>query len=1111
MKAAIGLCLCLVASVCVALAAEPAPLCEPWDAAYAGADATGPHVIGLWKFDQAAPTADSSGHGHDCKLEGAKIEPQGRFGAALSSSRGYPIADQRFRALVKPAPDLSPKGAFTIDFWLQPRAELAPDYPESFLVDKKYASNDDYQIILGAADRGGNRALRAVLGFGVDIETWYSEPMAWPAGVWHHVAFTYDGEGTGAFYVDGQPRGSRTAAGRKGVSPGKHGLSIGDRIGSLYHGFPGSLDEVRLCNGVREFRRVRFNRDSGRTVYQRMETGAVVHFSIVNQQRKPLAAGKLRFAIGGLTPTEQALAEVPPGGTRVVNYTLDTSLRPDVYRLSAVLELPGRPGEQYQDRFTLSIVPRPLPDRFPVLMWGGYAKAGNELTRLKEIGFTHVLGPGADYGRLWESKEVIEPEKPEKLARNLEMLDDALTEGMTIVATLSPGHWLREKSDYLRVDRQGKADAKRPDICGLLPGVEAFCQRVGESVANAYGKHPAFGAALIHTEVRDAARPCFHAQDRDAYRKATGRDIPPEAGSRAGVEYAKLPGFPASRIIPDDHPLYLYYQWYWKQGDGWNALNGAVYRGLRTGTRPDFWTFNDPAVRVAKTYGSGGDVDVISQWTYSYPDPIRIAVATDELLAMAAGAGRKQDVMKMTQIIWYRGQTAPAAKPGQPAPSYQAQWEQDQPDAPFITIAPMQLREALWTKISRPIKGIMYHGLQSLLPTEGTAGYRYTNPETQRELARLAREVIRPLGPMLLHVPGVKNDVAFLQSFASEMFARRGTYGWCGKGAGDAYHVLMYAHLQPEIVYDETIAERGLDGYRVLVLADCDVLTQKVADQIKKFQGRGGIVVGDENLAPGIKPDLRLKSFARTGRADQDKAGLLAVAAQLRKDLDGRYHRYADSEEPNVIPYVRRSGSSDYVFLVNDRREYGQYVGQHGIVMENGLPSTARLALARATGHVYDLVAHRPVAAQVNRQHLLVANELEPCGGRLLLVTDRAIEGVRVRGPAEVARGKPVACTVEVVDPAGKPIDAVVPLEVAIRDPEGRLAEFSGYYAAVDGKLPLRFDVAANDRFGLWEISVRELAAGQVGRYYVRVLGPEAWPPARIVPAEMANPVQPKG
>ena len=54
-------------------------------------------------------------------------------------------------------------------------------------------------------------------------------------------------------------------------------------------------------------------------------------------------------------------------------------------------------------------------------------------------------------------------------------------------------------------------------------------------------------------------------------------------------------------------------------------------------------------------------------------------------------------------------------------------------------------------------------------------------------LARLIHEVVQPLGPTLLQTPAVKSDVAFLESFASEMFARRGTFGWCGGWGGDAY------------------------------------------------------------------------------------------------------------------------------------------------------------------------------------------------------------------------------------------------------------------------------------------------------------------------------------
>ncbi len=57
-------------------------------------------------------------------------------------------------------------------------------------------------------------------------------------------------------------------------------------------------------------------------------------------------------------------------------------------------------------------------------------------------------------------------------------------------------------------------------------------------------------------------------------------------------------------------------------------------------------------------WGSGGAVDVLSQWTYCYPDPLKIGQATDELFAVAEGRSGQQ-VMKMTQVIWYRRQTAP--------------------------------------------------------------------------------------------------------------------------------------------------------------------------------------------------------------------------------------------------------------------------------------------------------------------------------------------------------------------------------------------------------------------------------------------------------------------
>lgn len=97
------------------------------------------------------------------------------------------------------------------------------------------------------------------------------------------------------------------------------------------------------------------------------------------------------------------------------------------------------------------------------------------------------------------------------------------------------------------------------------------------------------------------------------------------------------------------------------------------------------------------------------------------------------------------------------------------------------------------------------------------------------------------------------------------------------------------------------------------------------------------------------------------------------------------------------------------------------------------------------------------------------------------------IAAVSIDGAAEVARGKQWTGRISINDATGKPVDAVIPLHVEVRDGDGRLAEFSGYYGAAHGVLELKLDIAANDAFGQWEIHVRDLASGQRRSHFVRV------------------------
>jgi len=819
----------------------------------------------------------------------------------------------------------------------------------------------------------------------------------------------------------------------------------------------------------------------GRTAFVRMEADARVTIVIVNGAGGILADGEVRVGSGG-EEKKFVLPDLDPQDGHIIEIGVDTEVRPGTYPLRVVVS--GRAGERglvTEGELELVVVARALPHEMPVLMWGG-----GDLDRLEDIGFTHHLYYLANYGKIWKAGEPTEAGNEEQIEKYTAVLDEHLARGIGAVVYLYPGRWVARSEELLeqygRVDREGAPYEGKDNVCASFPEVQRYAYDVGASIAKSFGDFPALQASLVHSEIRDGTSLCFHEHDREAYRVFAGRDIPGEAVSKGGIRYGKIADFPRDRIVADDDPILKFYRWFWKEGDGWNELHSQVDRGLKSTGREDLWTFFDPAVRVPSVWGSGGDVDIVSQWTYSYPDPLKIGQAADELFAMAAGDA-DQRVMKMTQVIWYRSQTAPKLPEEE---AERASWERELPEARFITISPDHMREAFWSKMSRPIQGIMYHGWGSLVKSEH-GSYQYTNPETREVLKELVRTVVRPLGPTLLQVPDRPADIALLESFAAQVFARRGTSGWGRSWEADAHLVLQWAQLQPQIVYDEQVVRDGLDDFGVLVMPGCDVLTESVAAEIRAFQDRGGLIVADEHVAPAIMPDIVLSSYQRKGKAKEDKLALQEKAAALRRELDVFYRRYADSSNPDVVVRARQRGDVDYIFAVNDSRTFGEYVGHHGLVMEKGLPASAMLSVDRRSGRVYDLLRHEQVVTETTADGLSFDVELGPGGGGVYLIVEQEIAGVEIEAPSKVRRGKRAKVEGRIVDGEGKPIDAVIPVEVEIFDGEGQPAEFSGYYGAGDGELSLELDIAENDLRGDWTVRLTELASGRSAERKLKV------------------------
>jgi hypothetical protein len=552
--------------------ASHAALQETWETGYTKADATGPQVLGYWNFD---------GEPKDVALHGAVLNPKGKFGGALESFPGFPVDDKRHAAVVAVMPS---KGAFTLEMWIRPKAEFKPEL-RCFLLDKKYVDHTDYQWQISEADKGGLRRMFVSLGFGAESKTIYSLPFKLEPDQWQHVAFTYDGAGEGKFYRNGVAAGGAKLPGYGAVTAGAKPLSIGDRLGSNYGGFPGLIDEVRICNGVLSFERVSIQLVTGRSIWRRMETAKPVEIIVTNLKRETLKGAALKVNLGGKAE-DFIVPDLAAGKSFTAKYAMNTALKAGDYELHVRFESGDYATEQST---TLKIVPR-VPERMPVIMWGA---GGDEIARLKDIGFTHFIGLGADYSEMWHQKKVAPPAKPEVIAKNRAMLDQALANGLEVIASLSPARALESEPKNLRIGRDGKPYA-RQDICASLPDFASFFQVVGMSVAKAYGDHPAFTTALIDSEVRDNTQVDFNTVDVDAYRKFANADIPAEVTAKSGVDWTKMKDFPVDRVIADDHPILKYLRWFWTVGDGWNGLHTALHKGVKNSK---VWTFFDPAVR----------------------------------------------------------------------------------------------------------------------------------------------------------------------------------------------------------------------------------------------------------------------------------------------------------------------------------------------------------------------------------------------------------------------------------------------------------------------------------------------------------------------------------
>ncbi|WP_170266628.1 LamG domain-containing protein [Brevifollis gellanilyticus] len=1082
------------------------PLQDGWEEGYVNGGATGAHVLGCWKFDDM-PLVDASGHGAQLMIAGAAPNAKGRFGGGLSC-RISPVAT-RYSVVTAPSlARLSPAGAFSADLWARVTMDQFPQDP-AHLLDKMDKTQNDYKWSLQPVDAGGRRRMVVTLGFGTFVKEFRSEPVLLPVGEWRHLAFSYDGTGRVEFFIGSDSAGGELAERCGPVTAGALPLSIGDGLYNHY-GFPGEIDEVRLCDGVRGFAAFALEVIGPRKIWERYERGTPLKVVCTNLMPNKLKGAGLSYSLGGGTQSF-ILPDLAPGEKYGTEYGPDTGLKPGDYLLEVVMSSGGRKLSQ---KTTLKIMPR-QPAVMPVILREAKAE---DLPRLRELGATHWTGLTNEndtlvglYGR--RTAEVSQP-----------LLEAGVASGLHAVAALELWRHADEKVHVWRMDRDGKPH--EPHVVDAASSIMlALNVNSAQRFTTAFRECMTWSGTWLNAEPVSRARPGFSREERESYRKASQREIPDEVQDGGGVDWRKLAGFPQNRVVPDDHPVLGYYRWFWSGGHGWKAANDGWCQGLekKRQERTDVWTLSEPAVRQPSVGGALGRVTYLADRALDNRQPLQSGLCVDQLLAMSHASGLGQGVFGMVPLSWERGAVSPPGAKGTAAEIH----VQENGGGPVarVTLSPSILKESLWMTLARPVKGMIFPGWQALIPAQGgSSAERPTHLYAYTAFRDLADRVMRPLGPMLTKREPLRSQVAFLESFTSQVFAGRGLYRGASPRSLEIWQALQRGHVQTDIVYEEMLGNGGLDGRKVLVMTECDVLPASVVEHLIKWQQGGGKILADENLCPGLKADALLSKTGEisaqdtglTRRAEEPKvrrdapAGAAENAGQaVFQDLDKKAEleavkaaasaaTSADSlpkalarlceglgwapqfrcDNDDIILHASRNGEATCLFVVNDRREAGNYVGQHGLVLENGVPSLGTLNLGTETVNVYDLTRAAFMLPKREDSGLTIPLRLGPGEGRVFMISPAPILDVTLDLPETAMCGNVAEAVIKVTTTGGKPMPAAIPVQVRIRDAEGATAEWDGAYVVENGSLTLKLQLASNETPGTWEVHVRDLASG---------------------------------
>ena len=587
-------------------------------------------------------------------------------------------------------------------------------------------------------------------------------------------------------------------------------------------------------------------------------------------------------------------------------------------------------------------------------------------------------------------------------------LDFIQSLGLTLFEQPPYAHNPAMYARFPRVNRDGSPAKRKRNADAANPEYQAIIRRAFETEAKTIAGHPVVFGLQTSSEVHDFSQISLTEKTAADWKAYSGMDIPEYADKGAwprvppSWKYLVAKGqMDKSRIIPDDYPLLRFFRWVWRSGDGWRDYQRIAGEAYNAAASRRVVTQYDPLLRTPASRSSFPDVDYLNHWEYTVPDPYSVCYTVSEEQSRVRGT--RHSLMTMIQAIAYRSTVAPKNE----HPENEPAWTKEFPNTSYPTTPADILQEAIWSVFARKTDAIGFHGWCALYDgmilnlRHDLDRYQCADPTAIKTIGRLFNEVGIPLGPLFKALPERQMEVAVLESDAAQFF---NDTLWSSSLRGtktDVGNLAVMANLNPQTLLEDEIAATGIpEGVKVLLMPQCDVLTESGVRAVHDFQARGGRILADERLVPSIRPDGIVKTVEAAWKekeSDHDdgvaspakdaslRMRLVHEAAAKLKALAGIVP-FADTDTPSIFTWTRSCGSADYVFAINDKRTFGPYMGAWKRICDKGEPNAGTVVINRSAGAVYDLVRHVSVPFSVKDGKTHIKVEYTTNDGRSLMV-----------------------------------------------------------------------------------------------------------------------------